>query len=201
MSKLNIGWLSKLLNKEVKTTTTPKDYLIVGSFEAKGRTKESRARESENIISVDDFTSTLDPSLLPTPTPGYTEYRATLVQAGAGAPVPTELNNTLGAGTWSKVADGIYHFTLAGAFANAPNVEVDIENVLVTALTMSNNAFNIYSAAVLDANTLEVKSATWEYTVVSGGPDSALTLGGILSVDYSLTDSLLNNTRFLISVW
>jgi hypothetical protein len=62
MSKLNIGWLHKLLNKEVKTVVDPDlDYMIVGTFDARGKTRESRARESENIMKLSDLLAGITP--------------------------------------------------------------------------------------------------------------------------------------------
>lgn len=48
---------------------------------------------------------------------GYSAYRATLTQVGANAPVATVMENSLpGTPVWSRVSQGGFNLTLAGAF-------------------------------------------------------------------------------------
>ena len=50
-------------------------------------------------------------------TPSYKVYTALLTQTGADAPIPTILQNTLGADiTWSYAGQGTYNGTLSGVF-------------------------------------------------------------------------------------
>lgn len=49
-------------------------------------------------------------------TPSYKIYRALLTQVGTAAPTAVVLENTVGTIVWTRVANGSYRGTLAGAF-------------------------------------------------------------------------------------
>lgn len=140
-------------------------------------------------------------NLLPPPV-GYLEFRATLSQVGGADVDPTILGTaTLMPSSINRVSAGVYHFNAVGAFPNPAKVEVDIENALVLGYSMTNAAFNIYSAAVLNANVIEIRTAQWSYNPIDSSTSSALSILGSSTVNDSLADSLLNNTRFVVRVW
>lgn len=121
MSKLNISWLSKLLGGQTKKTLNlEKDYLVIGSFEARGRTKESRARESESIISVKDFMDQIPPSEnVPEPAaPKFLEYMAYVDQSETSDPVDFVLYNDFPGAHWVRTGQSVYEFRIPAGLAD-----------------------------------------------------------------------------------
>ena len=74
---------------------------------------------------------------------GYLKYVALLAQTGTSAPVPTVLENTLGAIAWTRAGTGEYHAELTGAFREGKTfVSVSIMTGSVVAVMYSNRENN-----------------------------------------------------------
>jgi hypothetical protein len=71
---------------------------------------------SDNLISDNSIFTEASSSSGGSTTPNYLVYTALLSQTGTNAPVPTVLENTIGAIVWSYVDVGKYRANLIGAF-------------------------------------------------------------------------------------
>lgn len=124
----------------------------------------------------------------------FTEYTVLATQSGVDAPTVSVLkNNLLPAGAWTRVSQGVFHFTSVGAFTDASKVEVLVPGIQNKWLTMTNLAFNTISAARLDANIVEVRTAA--VTIVDGSYTA------ITPIEDNLLDDILSNTPITIRVW
>lgn len=133
------------------------------------------------------------------PTPPYQEYRALLTQSSTGAPVASELNDTLTVpGTWSYQSTGSYYFTSTGTFTDPTKVEVWIPGADVLGYTMTNQPFNIKSAARVSADAIEVRTGQLYYVNDAGGGVTLPVNGTISSL---LKDDILHYTPIIIRVW
>jgi hypothetical protein len=127
----------------------------------------------------------------------YVEYKALLSQTGTSAPTANILSNTL-TGTWSYVSTGIYYFTSTGNFSNIAKVEVYIPGVTILGYPMTNNLFHLKSAARLDNDRIEVRTAL----LTNYYADRYVTfdtLGG--SPSDILKDDVLSYAPITIRVW
>jgi len=127
------------------------------------------------------------------------EYIALLTQIGTSAPTESVLSDTLTGGTWSYSSVGHYHYTKVGAFTNANKVEVRIEASQFLFMSMTNNAYNMMSAARLDNDTILVKTTNVGYVGLTGKGLTDPNLGGTIT-DF-FVDDILSNTPITIRVW
>jgi hypothetical protein len=133
------------------------------------------------------------------PTPSYIEYNALLTQGGAEVPPSVVTNGVDGiTGVWSYVSLGTYHYTKAGAFAVPDKVEITMQNVETLAFTMSNAAFNTYSAKVISDDVIEVRTAQWT-TKVAGTTLVVAPIG--TAVETSMIDGIMDRVPFNVKVW
>jgi len=134
---------------------------------------------------------------------GYDIYRANLVQTSTNVPTASifESSSIFSSSFFTYNTTGIYSFSSSGNFSTASKVEIEIDNMQVLGYPMTNNAFNVISAAVIDSNTIQIRTGKVTYQTITGS-SSALTLGvGTGAVTDILSDDVLNNTRFVIKVW
>lgn len=131
----------------------------------------------------------------------YQEYNATLTQTGTSAPTSNVNGNDNIRGTWSYVDTGSYYYSSSGAFPSSSKVEINIENIQVLSYTMTNEAFNTISAAVVDSDKIEVRTAQWTTSVVTASKLAVIPANGGLAVSDAMSDDILSDTRINIKVW
>jgi hypothetical protein len=154
---------------------------------------------------INDLTASyaISASYAPFPTLEYVTYRATLTQTGTNAPTPTVLESSslFAASSFVYGSTGVFYFSSSGAFPTASKVEVEIDNMQVLGYTMTNNTFNVISAAVNNTDLIEIRTGKVTYQPMSGS-NNALTVGaGTGAITDLLSNDVLNNTRFVIKVW
>ena len=130
-------------------------------------------------------------------TTNYTEYKSLLTQTGTASPIESLLIDTLSvSGSWSYTSQGVYYFTATGSFINAGKVEVYIPGVQNKWFSMTNLAFDVFSAARISDDVVEVRTASVGF---AGGD---LNNSGISTVvEQNLLDNKLSNTPITIRVW
>lgn len=85
---------------------------------------------------------------------GYKTYKAIISQAGGSAPTVNVLENTIGSIVASRILDGVYYFTLSGAFT-------------------TNKTF-IYGQPEKTGTVVVYRDGTDRFIIESGGVDSIL---------------------------
>lgn len=173
------------------------DITLSGSFNITGS-----INGEPGVINPLTASYAISASYAPFPSVGYIEYRATLTQTSTNPPVATVLNSSSLFSSANFIYEdiGIFRFSSSFSFPDVTKVEISIDNVQVLAYPMTNNVFNVISAAYHDTNEIQIRTGKVTYGVISGSGALGAGVSNLAASDLR-SDDILSNTRFVIKVW